>query len=1033
MIAIGAIFCLFIAVLVAFPMAIKNKLNSVVKTQLNAQIKGEVDFHNIELSMLRSFPNLHLRIDSLYIQGLDTLSEDPLFEASSVRLHLPLLPLLKNSNKPQIAYLGLHQPNLRLSISEDGRPNYDILKGSEGQEESSSLTLALKRYEIMDGVLTYDDPLSELALEIEDLQHSGSGNIGTQYFDLTTVSRAASVRLESDGIPYLNNVVLEGNAILSADLSQGIYALKENHFEINELGISLDGAIRIDDPAIGLDLSFSAPSHDVRQFISLIPGVYAEGLNQVKTAGSMSLSGRIDGVYDATTNQFPGYQVSFGIEDGEITNQSHDESISNLQTRVLVDNPSGLEDDLLISIEQFEFMLAEHVFDGKMLLKKLVSDPHAVGSLNGSVDLEQLQSIIPFENIEKLAGILKTEIEFDLRQSLLDRKQYDQVTLNGTAEASSLRVQMQGQPELRMESSVARFSPASVILEPTTVRYENSDLTLAATLENALGLIVPGKAMVGVIRLESNRLNLNPWVLLDADATSNTPPSIESMPIPQANIRLQGDFEEMLFGDYLLQDLVLKGEYHKGSILLERLSLVSEGNDIALSGRMENLAGYLLDQETVSLSGNLQSNKLNLNTWYQEDDPSNDATDIPPYQIPGHVALDLDTRIGSLIYNDLELIDMRGKVLIEDRELVIHEASSSMLGGRMDFAGSYLTPVDSAPDFRMKFDASSLDFKQTFQQVTFLQKLAPIGLFIDGLLTSNLVLEGQLEKSRIYPELNSLSGSGFLETVNGFLSQYKPLEKIADLLNISELRTMDLIGSKNWFTLDKGRLDLEPIDIAIDDLDMKLRITGSQFLDGKMDYVVQIRVPRELLRKNGITDQVDRGYGLVLTRAKELGLNLADSEYINLMVQLGGSHQEPTTELKIVDTEGRTADEVLSQAVEEKVSEVKDSARQRAEEEVNDLKDTILTAAEQVADSIKSKASERIEELKQEVNEKVDSTVAEKGKEVVDSILQRAGTQVLGDSAAVTVDDIKKKLEEFNPFKKKKKKKGEEKEPQKNK
>ena len=52
------------------------------------------------------------------------------------------------------------------------------------------------------------------------------------------------------------------------------------------------------------------------------------------------------------------------------------------------------------------------------------------------------------------------------------------------------------------------------------------------------------------------------------------------------------------------------------------------------------------------------------------------------------------------------------------------------------------------------------------------------------------------------PDLTKINASGFLETVQGKVKGFKPLEKLAKTLNINELTNWDIQDYRNWFDVN---------------------------------------------------------------------------------------------------------------------------------------------------------------------------------------------------------------------------------------
>jgi hypothetical protein len=64
---------------------------------------------------------------------------------------------------------------------------------------------------------------------------------------------------------------------------------------------------------LALDLHFNAPSTDFRSILSLVPAVYAHDFDKVKTSGTFTVGGRVQGEYGDAA--FPSFALDAKVND----------------------------------------------------------------------------------------------------------------------------------------------------------------------------------------------------------------------------------------------------------------------------------------------------------------------------------------------------------------------------------------------------------------------------------------------------------------------------------------------------------------------------------------------------------------------------------------------------------------------------------------------------------------------------------------------------------------------------------------------
>ena len=274
------------------------------------------------------------------------------------------------------------------------------------------------------------------------------------------------------------------------------------------------------------------------------------------------------------------------------------------------------------------------------------------------------------------------------------------------------------------------------------------------------------------------------------------------------------------------------------------------------------------------------------------------------------------------------------------------------LEGTMIFNGSYSTKTNKKePGISISYDVKDLNIQKTFFAFNTIQKLMPIGNFLDGKLTSQLTMTGALN-GKMMPELSSLTGNGNLLVLEGFLKKFTPLEKLAAMLQIDELREITLRNIKSYFEFANGKVLVKPFTIKIKDIEML--IGGMHGIDQSLNYIIQMKVPRKYLGTKG-NDLINN----LATEATNRGIPVNLGEVVELNIRMGGTITNPTIKTDLAQVAGDAVKELKQQAVDF-VKQKIDSTKQTIKDSLNDLK-------KQVTDELK-------EELKNQIFGNKDST-----------------------------------------------------------
>ncbi|MEM6771209.1 MAG: AsmA-like C-terminal region-containing protein, partial [Bacteroidota bacterium] len=353
-------------------------------------------------------------------------------------------------------------------------------------------------------------------------------------------------------------------------------------------------------------------------------------------------------------------------------------------------------------------------------------------------------------------------------------------------------------------------------------------------------------------------------------------------------------------------------------------------------------------------------------------------------------------------------------------------------GGRMKFAGAYDTAEPGDPGFRFHYDLQSLDFKAAFNVLNSFAALAPLGKFLEGRFSSDLVIEGKLGQD-LFPKLNTIDAEGLFQTAEAQVVNFKPAQKIGEALDIETLKESTTIKNlMTVFQIEDGRVNIEPFNTRL--AGIPLKVQGQHGLDMDMDYQIEAAIPRSLIQGNIVTGTALAALDQLAGQAGRLGLNISPGDTINVGINLGGSISNPTTKFNLLGTNGAADQSVggaIVDGVRNQVNDRLQEEKDKAEAEVNARLDSARAAAEARLDSLKQTAGDRAQEIQDSIRqaiaaetERLRKEAAEKLKLKLDSIRLDSLKNALPPDLQDAADKLKDELERFNPFKKKKKKDG---------
>ncbi len=420
---------------------------------------------------------------------------------------------------------------------------------------------------------------------------------------------------------------------------------------------------------------------------------------------------------------------------------------------------------------------------------------------------------------------------------------------------------------------------------------------------------------------------------------------------------------------------------------MQNLSAVIGDSDIKASGVVTNAFDYLYGDAVLGGNIKLNSKLLNLNQFMAGETGAAPATTtqapattegLEPIAVPANIDMSIDADIDKLIYTNMELNDLKGRLIVKDEAVVLDETTAKTLGGTIGLTGSYDSKGTDNPAFSMKFDLIKMNFQKAFNTFNSFQKLAPIGKFIEGVFTSSLIMDGKLGKD-LMPQYNSLNAQGYLQTINGVVKGFKPLQAVGNALNVDYLKNnLKLENTKNWFEVKDGALELKEFDYKVKDIAMT--IGGKHSFSQDMDYKIKTRIPRKLLESNAVGAAASSGLNALLSEASKLGINIKQSEFVNVLVNLTGTITNPKVKLKLLGGEGEETSVVEA---------AKDEAKQQLQQKLNEGKAKAQETATKAVDSAKTVVKKEVDKAAEDLTKKAKEAAKDKIGGVLDSTAQK--------------------------------------------
>lgn len=752
----GIVLLVIIIILVAAPFVFEAQLTEMVKKSINKNVNATVEFADLDLTLFRSFPQATLVLNDVSVINKAPFDGDTLAVTQELMLQMSIKELFKGSSEPKkIDELKLNNAYINIQVDSLGNNNYDIAiedtSSTAGDSTSNPFRLDLKHYEINNSRLKYVDEGQKLSLILEDLNHQGTGDFSLEQSELET-STNSLVTLDYDGINYLNRNKLALEAVIQMDLEKMKYTFLENEAVINQLPLTFDGFIDVNENNNEIDIAFKTPSSDFKNFLAVIPETYARNFENVQTSGDFIVNGRLNGIIDET--YIPKMNIQISSSNASFKYPDLPKSVQDINIDAAIVNETGLLNDTYATFDNVTFRIDRDVFSASGNVRNLSENMLVNLALNGTVNLANIEQAYPLELEQDLNGILTIDAKTSFDMNSIEKEQYQNVNSTGNARISNFSYTSPEIPnEVKISTANLNFNQGNVRVPQLLMTTGKTDVAASGNIDNLMGFLFTDQKLKGTFQVNSNTFSVNDFMIAETE------------------------------------------------------EIVEEKE------------------------GAIAKNKV--------------VTGEEAIKIPSFLDTKIDFSANTVLYDNLVLNNMKGTLYIKDETARLENVTSNIFDGTISLNGNVSTK-DPVATFAMDLDLNSLDIAKSFDGLDLLQGLAPIAAALEGKLKTNINLAGNLNQD-LTPQLATLAGEALTQLLTADVNpeQLPLLAQLDERLNFIDLDKINLDNLKNKLTFKNGAVEIEPFDFEVEGI--KVLVGGSHNFDMNMNYNLQLEVPAKFL------------------------------------------------------------------------------------------------------------------------------------------------------------------------------------------
>lgn len=522
---IGITLLVLVLLLIAIPFVFQSKIKDIVKRTINENLNAHVEFSDVNLSFIRSFPQAQVGVSDLVITNFEPFKDETLATAKSITLNMSIKELFKSADEGPIVIneINLKEALVSLKTNKRGETNYDITKEKEPnttKDSSDGFTLDIKDYAIDNSAVTFLDESLNTTFYITELNHSGKGTFSGEVSELDTKT-SARVSLKIDSTEYLSNNDFKLDALIGLDLANNKYTFKENKALINQLPIEFQGYVKMLEEGQEIDITFENPGSNFKDFLAVIPKTYSKDLDKVQTSGNFKIKGIIKG--KMTEETIPTLDINMVSNNASFKYPDLPKGIDNISINASVINTTGLMDDTYVDLQTLNFKIDQDVFKSSAVIRNLTKNITVNAHVDGVLNLANLKQAYPIDLEEDLSGILVANLNTSFDMEAIESNAYQRIKSDGNLNIKGFKYDSEEMVNpIEISEAAIAFNQETIKLTTFNASTGKSDIKANGVLHNFLGFIFSNKKLEGDFNVNSNAFYLSDFMAEDTSDNSES-------------------------------------------------------------------------------------------------------------------------------------------------------------------------------------------------------------------------------------------------------------------------------------------------------------------------------------------------------------------------------------------------------------------------------------------------------------------------------------------------------------------------------
>ncbi len=468
----------------------EDSVKKFVVDRINKQLNSEIQVKDIELSLLKKFPDATLIFNEVIAKdAITSVNKGNLLKAQQVLLNFNIWDIFDGNYR--IKKIEVDQGYINLMVYADGTDNFHFWKEDSTAKKDDSFGFDLQKLILNNVGIRYRDfPNNQDYYGIAN-DFIIKGKFKNQQYDLAIYGSLLINKFNVSDVSYFPGKLTDIDMTLSVDNNSGTYKFETGNLKIGDLKFEVAGYVVHNETTQKLDVDITGSKFQLQALLNEVPTAYHKYISDYKGVGDFKFKTKISGSYKG--KNIPQVTITFSIKGGKIEQKSSELSLEDVNLNAVFTN--GTSQNLKttsLRFNDFSAKLKSSTFRGEMYISDF-ENPVLDLILYAKSELKEITDFLNVDTLKSISGNVDLKMSFKGKLNKgnnLTAQDFIDSKTSGTINFTSVNFSLKNDPhEYKNINAQCEFSNNDIIVNKLTGNISSSDFSVKGYFRNVLSYL----------------------------------------------------------------------------------------------------------------------------------------------------------------------------------------------------------------------------------------------------------------------------------------------------------------------------------------------------------------------------------------------------------------------------------------------------------------------------------------------------------------------------------------------------------------